>query len=189
MLRFISQKSRYILRGFIKLLATVVVAVSTLGLHANAATVEIEWVAPDKYKDIDNDTADSELSAFQSKVFTALESKLNELAFQLPEEQILKVKMFDIDLAGQVVDKSTERLREITESQHPKLKFTYKLFQQIINAENDGSVVELIKAGGVNLKATDFLQHSDTLENSFLHYEKQMLEKWFVFTFLPREQK
>lgn len=202
MFTFFNRESRRILNHFLKPISLAFAIACIVVFQTNAAMVEMEWVEPEKYQDIENGVDGK--GAFKFKVFKAIEREFEKLAEQLPEDQVLKVKVFDVDLAGQVIEKKsarlkTARLREIKQSQYPKLKFTYKLFKQLASVEEDSdsdkkeesaaNEGELLKAGGVNLKAPDFWENRDTLKKEFLRYEKHMLGEWFTFTFLPREPK
>jgi len=186
---------RLIQNKVLKALCVILTTSFIMAGHVNAAAVEIEWVKPDSYKDIENGVMGK--GAFKFKVFKAINKTLTELAEQLPEQQVLHIKIHDIDLAGEVVEKINGRQRIIKQSQFPQLKFTYKLFEALPVAEesedsgnkekNEDEYGALLKAGGVNLKSLNFWDIRETIEKGFLRYEKNMLENWFAFTFLPRE--
>ena len=118
---------------------------------------------------------------FREETFTELEENFAQLAGSLPADQILPIKVRDLDLAGYVNVNRCKRKRFISAKYFPRIKFTYKL----VNTE--GGVV---KAGGVNLKKPDFVETTlaDYTEMS-LGYEKFMIDEWFKFTFTPREPK
>ncbi|NMP31774.1 DUF3016 domain-containing protein [Thalassotalea sp. M1531] len=150
------------------------------GSLAQAATVEIEWLEPDSYRDLH--PGGNAREKFRENVFAELEQTFNDLVTELPNDQVMKIVVRDIDLAGYVnTESKTRRKRFISAKYFPRIKFTYKLFDAA------GSV---IKAGGVNLKKPDFIQTAkDSYKDTVFGYEKQMIDEWFAFTFAPREQE
>lgn len=169
---------------FTKPLFALVALSSFFTMPIQAAKVEIEWLNSEKYQDIAHSAMPQE--EFQREVFDTIQEKLSSLASGLPEEQVLRVKVYDLDLAGVVIENAGEKRREITSDEYPKIKFTYKLVTQ--NFDGEQLISEsIVKAGGSLLKKVDFLNESQGLEETFLNYEQQMLEEWFDFTFLPRD--
>lgn len=169
---------------FTKPLFALIVLSSFFTMPIQAAKVEIEWLNSEKYQDIAHSATSQD--EFQREVFETLQDKLSSLASGLPEEQVLRVKVYDLDLAGVVIENEGEKRREVTSEEYPKIKFTYKLVSQ--NFEGEQLISEnIVKAGGTLLKKVDFLDESQGLEQTFLNYEQQMLEEWFDFTFLPRD--
>lgn len=149
--------------------------VSTLSASfvSSAASVEVTWTNPEKYRDIR--PGNESRKTFQEKVFSDLNEHFSKLANNLAENYVLKIDVTDVDLAGDVNFGSSNRPRVISDLYFPRLKFTYKLVD-----ETD----KVIKAGGMNLKDMNFMMHSNMrYRNENFGYEKQMIDKWFGRTF------
>lgn len=143
---------------------------STVGY---AATAEITWTDPDKYRDID--PGDHNRKHFIENTFSNLEKHFTKLAEKLPKEQVLKINVTDLDLAGDTHAGGIKRIRIVKEIYFPRMNFSY----QLVNA--DGSE---IVADKVVLKNMSFMM-SNTLRyrNESLGYEKSMLDDWFKNVF------
>ncbi|MFD2167654.1 DUF3016 domain-containing protein [Thalassotalea euphylliae] len=178
MFQFIQQMNAML--GKRLLLSFSVAVVLMASVSASAATVELEWVEPDSFRDIH--PGGNSREKFREDTFAELEANFAKLATErLPTAQILQITVRDLDLAGYVnVDSKTRRKRFVSSKYFPRIKFNYKLL-----AEN-GAV---IKAGGVILKKPDFMETtSDENKALTLGYEKQMIDEWFKYTFGPREE-
>lgn len=139
----------------------------------NAASLEINWINPEKYRDIK--AGNQHRKSFQEQVFKELEEHLSALAMKLPEEQILKIDVTDIDLAGDVNIGGIERVRIITELYFPRMKFSY----QLLNADKS-----VVSSDEVDLKDMSFMMHSNLrYKNKTFGYERKMLDEWFKDTF------
>ena len=149
-------------------------------MQASAASVQVEWREPDSYRDIH--PGGSSREQFRATTFTDLEHNFSELAKSLPDNQLLKIVVRDLDLAGHVNVKSkTQRRRFISSSYFPRMKFSYKLYDQ------SG---QLLKAGGAYLKRPDFIASTaQEYKDKTLGYEKQMIDLWYAETFAPRDVK
>jgi len=138
-----------------------------------AAKAEIKWDHPEKYHDIN--PGDNNRKSFQDHVFTSFEKHFAKLAMKLPADQILKIDVTDVDLAGDVNFGSISRIRIVTELFFPRMKFSY----QLVNA--DKSIAE---SGEINLKDMNFMMSSNLrYRNDTFGYDKQMIEKWFYKEF------
>ncbi len=146
----------------------------TLLPTAFAATVDINWVEPGKYQDID--PGNSHKKRFQKRVFETLENQFRDLAKNLPENYQMKISVTDIDLAGDVQFTNTNRIRIVKDLYFPRMHFSYELL---------GKEQKSLKTAEVKIKDMRFLQalHSASRRNDFLYYESKMIEDWFNKTF------
>ncbi|REL31632.1 DUF3016 domain-containing protein [Thalassotalea euphylliae] len=153
---------------------------STMSSQLLAASVEVEWREPDNYRDIH--PGGNSREQFRATTFADLERNFGELAKSLPDSQTLKIVVRDLDLAGYVnVDSKTQRRRFISSTYFPRMKFTYKLY------DDAGQV---IKAGGAYLKKPDFIATTANIyKDKTLGYEKQMIDQWYAETFMPSESE
>ncbi|TRX53151.1 DUF3016 domain-containing protein [Thalassomonas sp. M1454] len=155
------------------LLVPIVFAVSCIA-QAQAATVDIEWFEPENYRDIK--VANGGKKAFQERVLKDFTGYFTELAATLPDNQVLKLKVTDIDLAGDIkymVGPNNQSMRVITDLYFPRMKFSYQL------TENG----EVIQAGDENIKDMGFNMSSIHHNSESFYYEKEMIEDWFKDTF------
>ena len=138
-----------------------------------AASVEIKWTDPDKYRDIHQGTDGRE--SFRKNLFSNLDKHFTKLASQLPEGQILKVEVTDIDLAGTTFHGGMNQVRVIKDMYPPRINFSFELI--------DADKTQLLK-DDVKLKNLNFMmRRSLKYRNSTLSYEKEMIDKWFASTF------
>ena len=147
---------------------------------ALAASVEIEWAEPDNYRDLH--PGGNSREKFRETTFAELEQSFIEVATYLPEEQVLKIVVRDLDLAGYVnVESKTRRKRFISAKYYPRMKLSYKLFD---------ATGKVVKAGGALLKQPEFMTKTTKANKAkSLGYEKQMIDEWFTDTFIPKEDK
>ncbi len=159
-----------------KTLTTTLLALFTLASFQNiayAATSEVTWTDYKKYRDIDS--GNENRNSFRERTFKSFEKHFTKLAENLPEGQVLKIEVTDVDLAGDTLAGGINRLRIVKDIYFPRLNFSY----QLINA--DGSE---IVAAEVVLKDMNFLRGSSLkYRNESLGYEKKMLDDWFFETF------
>lgn len=140
---------------------------------ASAATVEVTWTDYDKYRDID--PGEGHRKHFRENTFENFEKHFNKLAAKLPEGQVLKIEVTDIDLAGDTHDAGISRLRIIRDIYFPRMNFSY----QLIDA--NGSVM---LTNEVVLKDMSFMMGASLrYRQDSLGYEKKMLDDWFFDTF------
>ncbi|MEW6989078.1 DUF3016 domain-containing protein [Colwelliaceae bacterium 6441] len=155
----------------------VLLTMMTLGLFASvsmAATTEVKWENPDDYRDVD--AGEGHRAKFKARVFADFEKHFTMLAKKLPEGQTLKIKVTDVDLAGDV-HQSMRRIRIVKDLFFPRMTFSY----QVVDADN-----REVSAGNVELKDMNFMMGGTGLRynQDNLGYEKRMLDKWFRETFL-----
>ena len=139
-----------------------------------AATVDINWVEPDKFQDIES--AESRQERFQERVFKSLGNTIETLAARLPDTYHMNISVTDIDLAGDVKFTHTERIRIVDDLYFPSIKLNYEL----LDKEHKS-----LAASDVRVKDMGFLQgiHHSARHRDFLHYEGIMLQDWFKKTF------
>ena len=155
------------------------IAISTVSATVSAAQVEVKWTNPDKYRDIY--AGDENRKVFRERLFKSLDKHFAKLASKLPEKQVLKIDVKDVDLAGDVSFGSINRIRIVKDIYFPRFKFSYQLIDE------KGKV---IKSGKENLKDMNSL-HTNNLryKNESFGYEKRMIENWFNKTFKTRLSK
>lgn len=143
---------------------------------ANAATAEVTWTDYEKYRDID--PGEGHRKHFRENTFYNFEKHFTKLAAKLPEGQVLKIEVTDVDLAGDTHAAGISRLRIVKDIYFPRMKFSYQLL------DAGGNELE---ANAVELKDMSFMM-SATLryKNESLRYEKQMIDDWFFDTFENR---
>ena len=141
---------------------------------AYAGTSEIKWTEPDKYTDIR--AGNEHRGHFKNRIFKAFEEHFLALSEALPEGQLLKVDVTNVDLAGDVRFGTMDRIRVIKDLYIPRMTFSY----QLLNA--DKSVVQ---SGEAALKDMGFRIGTNLrYKNKTIPYEKRMLDKWFNSTFI-----
>ncbi|MDG1732283.1 MAG: DUF3016 domain-containing protein [Thalassotalea sp.] len=157
-----------------KLLLVPIILASMFIAQVQAATVEIEWFEPEHYRDIK--VANGGKKAFQERVFKDLESYFIEFAASLPEKQVLKLKVTDIDLAGDIkymVGPNNQTMRVISDLYFPRMKFSYQLTEG----------VKVLQSGEENIKDMGFNMSSAHHNRDSFYYEKEMIKDWFEDTF------
>lgn len=142
-------------------------------LQLQAATVEIEWQEPDTYRDVQ--AGNESPVRFEERVIKALTGFFEEAAAeQLPADQVLHLKITDVDLAGYVdyffLD-YTQGIRVMRDVYFPSIDFTYEL------KDASGAV---IKSGEENIKDMGYLYSgANFVKNPPFNYEKGMIDDWF----------
>lgn len=159
-----------------KTLTTIFLAVFTMVAMQNithAATAEVTWTDPDKYTDMR--PGDESRKKFRDRIFYHFEKHFTKLAKRLPEGQVLKIDVTNVDLAGDTLAGGINRIRIIKDMYPPKIYFSY----QVVNV--DGSVA---KEESVKLRDMNFMMGSRLkYRNEAIGYEKQMLDDWFFKAF------
>lgn len=139
--------------------------------HAQAASVEVKWHEPDSYSDIRH--GNSHKTKFRKNLFTQLEQHFEKLAEKLPEQLKLKIKVTNLNLAGDVNYNfsMSQDIRIVKNIYWPSIEFEY----QLINGE------QLINSETVKLKDMAFMDRggSSRLSHDSYYYEKRILTKWF----------
>lgn len=137
-----------------------------------AGTSEVTWTNPEKYRDID--PGDGHREHFKRQVFAKFEKHFSKLAEKLPEGQVLKINVTDVDLAGDAKF-NMERIRIVKDIYFPRIEFSY----QVVDSEGN-----ILRSGEENLKDMSFMMRGGPkYSNDLLGYEKRMLDEWFRDTF------
>jgi len=158
----------------VPMILSLILSILLLVPATKAATSEIKWTNPDDYRDIY--PGEEHRKHFRERTFKALEKHFSILAKQLPQGQMLKVEVTDIDLAGDVHHGGIRQIRLVKEIYFPKMKFSY----QVVDVKNNE-----LSAGQVDLKDMSFMMGSNLkYRNDSLGYEKKMLDNWFKKAFL-----
>ena len=138
-----------------------------------AATSEVSWTDYKKYRDIQ--PGNENRKYFRERTFKNFEKHFTKLAESLPEGQILKIDVTNVDLAGDTHIGGINRLRIVKELYFPRMDFSY----QLVNTDG-GEIV----SGKAELKDMNFMMGSSLrYRNDSIGYEKKMLDDWFVKTF------
>jgi hypothetical protein len=112
---------------------------------------------------------------FRERTFNEFEKHFAKLAESLPEDQLLKIEVTDVDLAGDTNAAGINRVRIIKELYIPRMEFSY----QLLDANS-----KVVLADEVKLKDMNFMSNSQLkYRNKPLGYEKKMLDDWFEKTF------
>lgn len=138
-----------------------------------AATSEVEWKDYKSYRDIDS--GDEGRKSFRERTFKNFEKHFAKMAESLPEDQVLKIVVTDVDLAGDTNAAGINRTRIVKDLYFPRMNFSY----QLVDANG-----KEIKADTVVVKDMNFMRKSNLkYRNQSLSYEKRMLDEWFAETF------
>lgn len=156
--------------------AVLALATGLISGPASAAQVSVTWQDPDSYRDIH--PSNQSRQSFRKMIFADFEEYLTELAEQLPEDQVLKITVTDLDLAGEVWPSSFvggmggTDVRLVKPVYIPRISFSYTL--------TDGSGNTLQNAQ-VKLKDMAFMDRGVRTNRRYrnLSYEKAMIKDWF----------
>ena len=150
---------------------------SAISGNVIAGEFEITWTEPEKYTDVRSSNEGKK--RFRNRIFKSFEKHFAKLSEQLPEGQILKLDVSNVDLAGDVRFSPMQEFRIVKDIYIPRLSFTYEL----LNADKT-----IEDSGEVDLKDMNFLTSiSSHSINNTLKYEKRMIDKWFKKTFITKD--
>jgi hypothetical protein len=145
-------------------------ALATLGLLSATSAhalgrAEVRYIDPDTFTDAGFGTLERE------RTQRLLANHIDRLAKRLPDGQVLKVDITDVDLAGEVDVFSFHRMRVMGEvPDAPRLKLRFELL--------DGA--QVLASGEEQLSDLGYLWRRSGLRPSQpLPYESRMLETWF----------
>ncbi len=145
--------------------------IAVFSLNTDAGTVTVSWQNPDKYSDIR--AGNSARKHFRDNLFSELEAHLVKLAKQLPSEVQLKLKVTNLNLAGEVHYNFAlhQDIRIVKSSYWPMMEFEYQL------TENQ----QVVKSDTIKLKDMLFMDRGgrSRLSHDSYHYEKRILTDWF----------
>jgi hypothetical protein len=149
------------------------ITTSLLAPNAFAASVEVTWGDYKKFRDINE--GNENRKSFRERTFKQFEKHFAELAEALPEKQVLKITVTDIDLAGDTHMGGINRMRIVKQSYFPRINLSYELL---------GEEGKAVKSDTVVIKDMNFMSGSNLkYRNEALSYEKKMLDEWFDETF------
>lgn len=145
-------------------LAAAALLLAAAGAQA-AGRAEVRYIAPEKF-------ADAGFGALElERTQRVLTSHFERLAKRLPDGQVLRVDVTEVDLAGEVDTLAFHRVRVLGQlPDAPRLGLSYELRQ--------GD--QLLSRGNERLTDLAYLDHSRVLRRDEpLAYEGRLLERWF----------
>lgn len=157
--------------------AFLAVAWLVVSMPAWAGDVEINWVEPEKYRDIRGGEVNQK--RFQAQVIAALTAYFEEAAARtLAADQTLHLNITDVDLAGDVeyfFFRFPMEIRVMRDVYFPSIEFSYEL------RDANG---ELIMSGQENLRDMGYLYSGQYyLNDPPFDFEKRMIDDWFNRSF------
>jgi hypothetical protein len=155
------------------LIVTLLTATFLLTPNAFAASSEVTWTDYKSYRDINS--GNEGRKSFRERIFKDFEKHFAKLAATLPEGQVLKFDVTDVDLAGDTNAGGIHQMRIVKQIFSPRMNFSYEL----VDAEG-----KVIQSDTVVIKDMNFMSNSSLkYRNKSLGYEKKMLDDWFEETF------
>jgi hypothetical protein len=141
---------------------------------AFAGTVEVRYIDPDHFSDLANDRSQ------ERDTMEALTRYMQQLGRQLPADQVLRVDVLDVALAGAWRETPRGRIRVARgRADPPKIHVRWTL-------ESGGRV---LRSGEDHLTDLDYTHHLTTYRSSTpFYYEKRVLNDWFRRNFAPEMQ-
>ena len=137
-----------------------------------AGSVEVQWLEPARYSDAGRSSIERE------RVTRILGDHLEKLGRLLPDGQVLKLQVTDIDLAGEIEPFGWHNLRVLrgrADWPHMSLRFT-------LTAEG-----RTLKSGDARLSDLSYqFGNAVGTQQGDLSYEKRMVEQWFKAEFSTR---
>lgn len=145
-------------------LAVAALLLAAAGAQA-AGRAEVRYIAPERY-------ADAGFGALElERTQRVLTSHFERLARRLPDGQVLRVDVTDVDLAGEVDTLALHRVRVLGQlPDAPRLGLKFELRQG----------ERLLVQGEERLTDLAYLDHGRALRRDEpLAYEGRLLERWF----------
>ncbi len=143
---------------------------------AGAATLELAWGDPAKFTDIR--AGEEGQTKFQERVMKELEKTFQKEAEKLPADQKLKIEIKDLDMAGEMEYFHPDfpfGLRVVRNAGFPSIKLSYEL------QDAKGKV---LKSGDSRFSDMGFNEAIQSLKDpAALHYEQDMIRKWYQHEF------
>lgn len=109
-------------------------------------------------------------SAFHKQIKKSFETHFAKLAKKLPQGYKLRIKINDLDLAGDVLFSSVKEIRIVKPIHFPKIKFSYVL------TDNNG---KLINKDDVKLKDMSFMDKIKRGREGVFYYDHRLISDWF----------
>lgn len=152
-------------------------ALALLAGRAACADVSVSYVKPEQFTDVPFNERDRE------QLLKELTEHFVTMARQLPADEVLKVEVLDVDLAGRILPRRTlDDIRLMNGgADWPHMKLRYTL-------ERNG---QALRSGESNLSNMNYQQRMNRYFSSdALRYEKQMMDDWFDAEFIhPKAAK
>lgn len=149
------------------LVGLLVAAAALQGVAHAQGKAEVQWIEPQNFRDAGNGTWERE------RTLRSLGEYIDRLARRLPDGQLLKLEVTDLDLAGEVWPRSTHEVRIVRGGiDWPHLSMRYAL---------TGEGGKVLKSGQADLADMGYLfsgRFANSSEGDFA-YEKRMLDRWF----------
>ena len=141
--------------------------------------VSVTWENPKKFTDIRG--TNTNRNRFRNRTLKQLHQYIDKLAQDLPDGQMLTMRVTDVDLAGIVwpapmaglgFNQLLNEIRIVRNVDFPRMIFSYEL------QDASGSVVSADEE--VTLQEMGFLEtQAGVRRNTHLVHEKVMLKRWF----------
>ena len=152
-------------------LNTLLAAMAAIGvLHGSARAegkAEVQWIEPQNFRDAGFGSWERE------RTLRSLGEYIERLARRLPDGQVLKLQVTDLDLAGEVWPRATHELRIVRGGvDWPHMSMRYTL---------TGEGGKTLKSGQADLADMGYLfagRSASNIDGDFA-YEKRMLDRWF----------
>ncbi len=146
-------------------ITTLLCGVLAAGAAQAVGRAEVRYVAPEKY-------ADAGFGALErERTQQALTAHFNRLARHLPDGQVLRVDITDVDLAGEVDSFSMHRLRvmgQLPDAPRLGLRFELRQGEQLL-AQGEDQLTDLM-----------YLERRlNRRDDGPLVYEGRLLDQWF----------
>jgi hypothetical protein len=150
------------------LLTTLLVATAALTSLAQAeGKAEVQWIESQNFRDAGSGTYERE------RTLKALGEHIERLGRRLPDGQVLKLEVTDVDLAGEVWPRATHEVRILRGGvDWPHIVMRYSL---------SGEGGKVLKAGRADIVDMAYLfagRFANNSEGEFA-YEKRLLDRWF----------
>lgn len=157
-----------------RIASAALVSLAFAGGAAFAGTAEVRFVNPDSFSDLGTNKSDEPAN------MSTLSHYIQQLAQQLPPDQVLRVDVLDVDLAGEVRQTRNGALRVARDASFPVIRMRWSL-------ESGGRV---LRSGDRRLTDLNYRHHLRDVHYSTtsLYYEKHMLGDWFRTEFAPQLQ-
>jgi hypothetical protein len=128
---------------------------------------EVQWIEPQNFRDAGFGSWERE------RTLKALGEYIERLGRRLPEGQVLKLEVTDVDLAGEVWPRATHEVRVLRGGvDWPHIVMRYSL---------SGEGGKVLKAGQADIADMAYLfpgRFANSSEGEFA-YEKRLLDRWF----------
>ncbi len=165
--------------SLIKSLLPALLCMLTALSFADPGRVQISWSNPDNYKDIRAAGGESE-QAFRQRLAGSIQSYMDRLAVDLPENSSLEMNFTNLTLAGDVrisgASGGHKEVRVVKDGYRARISLDYKLL--------DAAGLPL-KQGKEDLKSPlSSTRISRTSRNEAFEIEKKMLARWFNKTLI-----